>query len=142
MSDADRDALEKPFDENELEYCFKHLPRNKTPGLDGLPFEVYKKILPIIKEDYLCFQNCIKERERLTGEMRKSVTRLVSKIKDGVPTVQQVRPLSMQISCAGKSSIKDFSAILSHPQPSLETSQVQNHWIIHHFPPREEHHSI
>ena len=90
MSDADRDALEKPFDENELEYCFKHLPRNKTPGLDGLPFEVYK-------EDYLCFQNCITERERLTGEMRKSVTRLVSKIKDGVSTVQQLRPLSILI---------------------------------------------
>ena len=72
LTETDRDALEKPFDENELEYCFKHLPRNKTPGLDGLPFEVYKTVFPIIKQDYLAFQNCITEREKITGEMRKS----------------------------------------------------------------------
>ena len=36
--------------------------------------------------------------------------------------------------CAGKSSIKDFSAILFHPQLSLETSQVQNHCNNSPFP--------
>ena len=98
LTEADKEALERPFVEEELESCIKKLPRNKTPGLDGLPFEVYKKVFPIIKQDYLAFQNCITEREKLTNEMRKSVTRVTPKITEGVPTVKQLRPLSMQIS--------------------------------------------
>ena len=78
--------MERPFSEDELKLCMKNLPRNKTPGLDGIPFEVYKAIFPTIKEDYLRFQNCLMEREKLTGEMRKSVTRLTPKIQ-GVPNV-------------------------------------------------------
>ena len=96
LSEEDKAALELPFSEDELEQCMKRLPRNKTPGLDGIPFDVYKAIFPTIKEDYLKFQNCLSEREKLTGEMRKSVTRLTPKIQ-GIPNVQQLRPISMQI---------------------------------------------
>ena len=96
MSEADKEALERPFNEEELKLCIKNLPRHKTPGLDGIPFEVYKAIFPTIKEDYLLFQNCLIDREKLTGEMRKSVTRLTPKIQ-GIPNVQQLRPISMQI---------------------------------------------
>ena len=96
LSDEDKEALERPFNEDELKLCIKNLPRNKTPGLDGIPFEVYKAIFPTIQEDYLLFQNCLIDREKLTGEMRKSVTRLTPKIQ-GVPNVQQLRPISMQI---------------------------------------------
>ena len=56
LEEDDRDDLEKPFDETELEYCFKHIPGNKNPGLDGLPFKVYKTVFPIIKQDYLASQ--------------------------------------------------------------------------------------
>ena len=126
LTEVDREALEKPFSEEELKICIKHLPRNKTPGLDGLPFEVYKKVFPIIRQDYLAFQNCITEREKLTDEMRKSVTRLTPKIKQGVPTVQQLRPLSMQISDYGIRN-RMFAARLSPILPSiLKSGQLCN----------------
>ena len=101
LSDDEQFRLEQKFDSLDLELCFKSLPKHKSPGIDGLPFEMYKSVFPIIKEDYLEIQNCIWERESLTSSMRCSVTRLPPKIKQGVPTVLQLRPISMQISDYG-----------------------------------------
>ena len=101
LSDEEQYSLEQKFSSDELEQCFKFLPKHKTPGIDGLPFELYKSVFPIIKEDYLAIHNCLWERERLTSTMRCSVTRLPPKIKQGTPTVLQLRPISMQISDYG-----------------------------------------
>ena len=89
LNDADRDTLEQRFNIEEMEDCMKALPNHKAPGWDELPYEIYKKIFPIIQIDFLNVQNCISERERLTSGMRKSVTRLPPKIKEGVPTLLQ-----------------------------------------------------
>ena len=101
LSDEEQHKLDQQFCSDALEICIKSLPKHKTPGIDGLPFEVYQSVLPIIKEDYLSVHNCIWERERLTSGMRRSVTRLPPKIKQGTPTVLQLRPISMQISDYG-----------------------------------------
>jgi hypothetical protein len=71
-------------------------------------------------------KNCLMEREKLTGEMRKSVTRLAPKIQ-GVPNVQQLRPISMQISGY---SIKNrmIAARMTPIMPSiLKSGQLCNH---------------
>ena len=96
----------------------KHLPNHKAPGWDGLQYEIYKKIFPIIQIDFLNVQNCISERERLTSGMRKSVTRLPPKIKEGVPTLLQLRPISMQISDYGIRN-KMLAKRLSRLMPSV-----------------------
>ena len=101
LSDEEQFRLEQRFSADELELCFKSLPKHKSPGIDGLPFEMYRSVFDIIKEDYLAVQNCTWERERLTSSMRCSVTRLPPKIKQGTPTVLQLRPISMQISDNG-----------------------------------------
>ena len=101
ISDVEQLFLERKFSSDDLEACIKGLPKHKTPGIDGLPFELYKSVFPIIKEDYLDVHNCIWERERLTSSMRCSVTRLPPKIKKGTPTVLQLRPISMQITDYG-----------------------------------------
>ena len=127
LSDIDRDALEKDFSEEELKLCMKKLPNNKTPGIDGLGFELYKVMYPVIKEDYLSIQNCISEREYLTDSMRKSVTRLAPKIKNAIPTVEQLRPISMQISDYGIRN-RMIAARLSPLMPSiLRSGQLCNH---------------
>ena len=87
LSDEDQFSLDQQFSADELELCFKSLPKHKSPGIDGLPFEMYKSVYTIIKEDYLAVQNCTWEREKLTSGMRCSVTRLPPKIKQGIPTV-------------------------------------------------------
>ena len=127
LSEFDKEALEKVFSDEELKECIKDLPRNKSPGIDGLSFELYKEIFPFIKEDYLSVQNCITERESLTSGMRQGVTRLVPKINDDVPTVEQLRPISMQISDYGIRN-RMFAARLSRLMPSiLKSGQLCNH---------------
>ena len=101
LSDVEQYGLEQKFNFDELKQCVKNLPKHKSPGIDGLPFELYKSVFPIIQEDYLAMHNCVWERERLTTTMRCSVTRLPPKIKKGIPTVLQLRPISMQISDYG-----------------------------------------
>ena len=101
LSDEEQFGLEQNFSSDDLELCLKSLPKHKSPGIDGLPFEMYKSVFPIIQEDYLAIQNCIWDRECLTNGMRCSVTRLPPKIKQGTPTVLQLRPISMQISDYG-----------------------------------------
>ena len=127
LSEVDKEAIEKPFTEEELKQCIKHLPKHKSPGIDGLAFELYTFIYPVIKEEYLAVQNCITERESLTDGMRKSVTRLVPKIKDNIPRVEQLRPISMQISDFGIRN-RMFAERLSGILPSiLKSGQLCNH---------------
>ena len=127
LGDLDKHNVEQPFIMEELENCIKHLPSHKAPGWDGIQYEVYKKIFYIIKIDYLNVQNCISERERLTAGMRRSVTRLPPKISDGIPTLLQLRPISMQISDYGIRN-KMFAARLSPLMPSLiRSGQLCSH---------------
>ena len=44
---------DKEFELTELEEGMKKLPIGKSPGLDGLPVEFYRKMWPNIKLDFL-----------------------------------------------------------------------------------------
>jgi hypothetical protein len=94
LQDHDRDALDQPFTEEELEVCIKSLPNNKSPGLCGMSNEFYKKVYHIIKSDYLAVQNGMCTRGKISPSMRRGVTRLAPKV-DGVPRVDQLRPITM-----------------------------------------------
>ena len=96
LKEADKEAISQPFSMVELEFVIKHLPNNKAPGLDGLSNEFYKKIFPTIKNEYLEVQNLYHERESMSKEMRKGVTRLIPK-EAGLVDVNKVRPLTMLI---------------------------------------------
>ena len=63
LNDADRDTLEQRFNIEEMEDCMKALPNHKAPGWDELPYEIYKKIFPIIQIDFFkCPELYIRER--------------------------------------------------------------------------------
>ena len=105
----------------------KDLPKHKAPGLDGLCFEVYRSTFDIIKVEILAVQNCITERERITESMRKGVTRLPPKIKDNIPSVAQLRPLTMLNSDYGIRQ-RMISARMTKIMPSiLSSGQLCNH---------------
>ena len=72
LSDIEQYGLEQKFSLDELEQCVKNLPKHKSPGIDGLPFELYKSVFPIIQKDYLAMHNCVWERERLRTTKRCS----------------------------------------------------------------------
>ena len=94
LSDLDRDSLDKLFTEDELLFCIQNLPGNKSPGLDGFTNELYKKIYPCIKTEYLEVQNTMIRRGYMNPSMREGVTRLIPKVSD-VPAVDQLRPITM-----------------------------------------------
>jgi exonuclease III len=94
LSDPERDSLDVPFDMEELLDCVKSLPYNKSPGLDGLSNEFYKKVFSIIKIEYLEVQLQMVRRGYMNPSMRTGVTRLAPKVDD-TPQVDQLRPITM-----------------------------------------------
>ena len=96
ITDVDKETISQPFSMAELEFVFKNLPNNKSPGLDGLSNEFYKKVFPTIKNEYLEIQNQYQDLECISKEMRKGVTRLIPK-EDGLIDINKFRPLTILI---------------------------------------------
>ena len=90
----ERDILDLPIIEEELLCCVRNLPNIRTPGLDRLTNEFYRKVFPIIKMEYLAVQNCITENCEIKHSMSQGVTRLTPKVT-GVPRVDQLRLITM-----------------------------------------------
>ena len=80
LDNATRESLEEPFVMDELEEAIKDSKSTKSPGLDGIPYEWYKKCYADIKEDLLKIFNSILDRLKLTKSQEQGATRLLSKI--------------------------------------------------------------
>ena len=72
----------------------KNCDHNKSPGLDGLSYELYQKTFPIIKEDFLAVYRCQLSRNKLIKSNKEGVTRLAPKV-EGVPSVDELRPITL-----------------------------------------------
>ena len=94
LSDSARDALVKDMTMAELEEIVKNCDHNKSPGLDGLSYELYQKTFPIIKEDLLAVYRCQLSRKKLIKSNKEGVTRLAPKV-EGVPSVDELRPITL-----------------------------------------------
>ena len=94
LSDSDRDGLVKDMAMGELEEIVKNCDHNKSPGLDGLSYELYQKTFPIIKEDLLAVYRCQLNRKKLIKSNKEGVTRLAPKV-EGVPSVDELRPITL-----------------------------------------------
>ena len=94
LSDSARDGLVKDMTMGELEEIVKNCDHNKSPGLDGLSYELYQKTFPIIKEDLLAVYRCQLSRNKLIKSNKEGVTRLAPKV-EGVPSVDELRPITL-----------------------------------------------
>ena len=94
LSDASKAKVEKEINMTELEQAIKDLQTNKSPGLDGLPAEFYKKTGVVINKEFLKVLNCQLERLQLIESDTHGATRLGPKV-DGVPRVDQLRPITL-----------------------------------------------
>ena len=52
INQEQKEFCERNLELSELEQGMDHLPLGKSPGLDGLPVEFYRKLWPIIKLDF------------------------------------------------------------------------------------------
>ena len=94
LTQEQKDFAEKHVDLSELENGMKNLPIGKSPGLDGLPVEFYRKMWPVIKEDFL---EMVMEAQRLkilSVTQRKGIFKLVFK-KEDRSDLKYYRPISL-----------------------------------------------
>ena len=78
----------------ELTHAVKQLSNNRSPGIDGIPNEFYKKFWPIINQDFLeVLQTCIKDGE-LPQSSRRAIISLIPKKGDNT-LLKNWRPVSL-----------------------------------------------
>ena len=75
LDEIDSENLDLYFSMEELELVIRNLANNKSPGIDGLSNQLYKKIYPVIKNENLSIQNVMVERGEILSSMRRGVTR-------------------------------------------------------------------
>ena len=94
LSDSDRDKLHVDVKFEELDDIIKKCDSNRSPGLDGIPYEFYKVVWPIIGEDFVKILQCQLDRLELIESDKIGATRLAPKV-DGVPKVDELRPITL-----------------------------------------------
>ena len=87
-------ALEEPFELDELAAAVNGAAASKSPGLDGLSYELYKTVLPLVGPSLLAAFNHMLARGELGPSLCAGVVRLLPKVA-GVPTAAQLRPITL-----------------------------------------------
>ena len=96
LSPQSQQEMESPIKEDELEDALKKAANNKSPGLDGLPYEFYKAVQDVIGKTLVGVMNDQLERLKLMMSNQEGATRLAPKTDPGVvPRVDQLRPITL-----------------------------------------------
>ena len=107
LSQESREALIKKLSLEEIKHIvLKECDANKSPGLDGLPYEFYQVTWDIIGEDFVDVLQIQLQRLSLIDSDTHGATRLCSKV-DGVPGVSELRPITL-LNCDYKILSKVF----------------------------------
>ena len=106
LNDADSDKLHEDIGMEELDEVVKDCGNNKSPGLDGLTYEFYKVVWPVISETFTQVLQCQLDRLRLIDSDTVGATRLAPKVA-GVPSVDELRPITL-LNCDYKILTKMF----------------------------------
>ena len=94
MSDHESVELEEKIQMEELKLILKECSSNRSPGLDGLPYEFYVAVWDIIGEEFKDVLQCQLDRNSIVESNKIGATRLVSKIS-GVPSTEELRPITL-----------------------------------------------
>ena len=113
-------ALDLPITLLELEAAAGKAAAGKAPGLDGLPYEFYRTVLPLVGDCMVEAMNVMLERGELSPSLPRGAVRLLSKVP-GVPAASQLRPITL-LSCDYKLLTKVLVQRLVPIIPSITTS--------------------
>ena len=107
LSQVSQEKLVKEFTYEDIKIIvFKDCEKNKSPGLDGLPYEFYQATWDVIGDDFVKVLQVQLERFSLIDSNRSGATRLGSKVH-GVPDVTELRPITL-LNCDYKILSKGF----------------------------------
>ena len=82
ISQNQQSFYDKDFELTELEKGMKKLLIGRSPGVDGLPVEFYRKMWPNIELDFLEMVKEVRNTKNLSDSQKKGVIRLIFKKED------------------------------------------------------------
>ena len=94
FTSSQRELLDAPICQEELEKAVMSLSDDKSPGLTGLPAEFYKKFWPLLKDRYLLFINHAFS-SGFPVSLNTSVTTIIYKNKGEMSNIANYRPISL-----------------------------------------------
>lgn len=94
LNGEEREALTQAVTKEELDAALARAPRNKSPGLDGLPAEFYSAAWQIIGDTMLEVINAVLQRGRLCDSMYAGAMVLVPK-QAKPTTLKHYRPITL-----------------------------------------------
>ena len=94
LSDAQRVALDATITAKELETAVYQQHDEKSPGLDGITAEFYKKYWPLLAEHYLTFINHARQTS-FPDSKNIAITALLYKERGDVDDLKNYRPISL-----------------------------------------------
>ena len=128
IEEGDREDMEHPFTESEIEVAIKELNKNKSPGPDGLTSEFYQtfqeQLTPILKK---VVDQAI-ERGR-PGETKLSYITLLPKDEKNRTEVSKYRPVSLLNTDYKVIRLRKVMNKLVHKdqQCAVKGRKIQNH---------------
>jgi len=129
------EQLSSPISREEISTALRSTKNGKTPGLDGLPYEFYKKFQDTLEEHLVDVYNwCLREKGSLTATQKQALISLIPK-NDDVGNLDNWRPISLQ-NCDAKILSKVLSSRLQKVLPDLispsQVCAVPGRQIQHH----------
>ena len=94
LSPDSQGRKEMPLTSEEVKDVVKSCPNGKSPGLDGLMYEFYKKTWSTIGNTFITVLQNQLDRLKVMESSRHGATRLIPKV-DGVPDVTELRPITL-----------------------------------------------
>jgi hypothetical protein len=123
LSEESKTRLIKEMTLEELENIVKNLPNGKSPGLDGLPYELYKIMWDTIGNEFLQVIKNQMENFSLIESGRHGATVVPPKV-EGVPDVTELRPITL-LCCDYRIMSKAFNDRLNPVMGEvIESSQL------------------
>ena len=83
MSKIQTQQLQKEIDTSEITQAITEMKNGKSPGVDGIPIEFYKKFIEILKKDLQSvFNNVLFTLKRTPKTWNNAIICLIRKRKD------------------------------------------------------------
>ena len=117
LTTEERQYLEQPIVRQDIYSAIKHMPKDKTPGIDGLPKEFYFKFQDLLIEKLIEIANFIQTNERKADSHKLSYIALIFK-KGEKDNLKNWRPISL-INCDWKIITKAHANNLKRILPTI-----------------------
>ena len=94
ISDSESAQLVLDIRHDEMDLVVKECANMKSPGMDGLTYEFYKKVWGVIGSKFVEVLQVQLNRCKLITSDTMGATKLIPKV-DGIPKVEELRPITL-----------------------------------------------